>query len=438
MPRRRRRILVPIIAALLCMCAIVGVLWWQLRVAGREFLGQPHVTDTKKPNPIVPQQIVEIAVDPRDLSLFHLRKGDLASLQGDWKVAEEEYQEAVNADGGLPALRKLAQAQLQRGRVEPLQQTVADMRDAGAKEEDVMLIDAIVSLRANDLEKARALLAAAADSPQKHYGLGLLRILEGNHEGARQELAAAENGWEPVLRSYAKTLQAAYDEYNLFPDSPNIHLITLLARAMAQVQECALALPLLQQVTMQQDDYRDAWIVRGYCELTAEYGDAALASFEKAYSIDPEKPEIQYFLARAYAVLGDHTNAITYLQYALKNGFQPEQEVRRVLAKEALQNGDGSLALEQYEALSQFSDAEFETYQNVVALSAAAERQEDAYRKAQQAVQKWPEDARAHNLLGWAALQTDRYDEARASLQRALEIDPNLTSAREHLDQLDR
>ncbi len=426
----------PILAALLCAAVIIGVLWWQLRVAGIEILGQRKNADPTKPTPIVPQQIVEVSVDPRDVSLLHLRKGDLAALQGDWKTAEDEYRQSVDAEGGLPALRKLAQAQMQRGAVEPLQDTVARMRDAGAKEEDVMLIDAIVSLRANDMEKARTILTEAEDTPQKHYGLGLLRILEGNHDDARHELTLAENGWEPVLRTYAKTLKTAYDEYELFPDSPNIHLVTLIARALAQVQECPLALPLLQQVTLQQDDYRDAWIVRGYCELTAELGDAALESFEKAYSIDPEKPEIQYFLARAYSQMEDHTNAITFLQYALKNGFQPEQEVRRVLAKEALANGDGTLALEQYIALSQFSDAEFETYQNVVALSSAADKNEDAYNTALEATKKWPEDARAYDLLGWAATQVGKTDEARTALEKALELDPSLMSAREHLNQL--
>jgi tetratricopeptide (TPR) repeat protein len=436
MKKRKRRIIVlPIVAALLCVAAIIALLWWQLRLSGTEILGQKENPDDG-PKPIVPQTIVSDAVDPRDFSLLHLRKGDLAVLQGDWKTAEDEYRQSVDAGGGLPALRKLAQAQLQRGQVEPLRRTVERMKEEGAKQEDVMLIDAIVALRTGDLASARAVLEPAEDTPQKHYGLGLVNILEGNHEKAIEELTITEEGWEPVLRTYAKTLKTAYSEYALFPDSPNIHLVTLIARALAQVQECALALPLLEQVTAAQDDYRDAWIVRGYCELTSELSEAALATFEKAYSLDPQKPEVQYFLARAYAALGDHGNAITFLQYALKNGFQPEQEVRRVLAKEALAIGDGTLALEQYRALTQFSDAEFETYQNVVALSADAGEMEAAYETALQAAQKWPEDARAHDLFGWAALRTGREDEARAALEQALALDPDLESAHDHMREL--
>lgn len=431
----RRTIAVTLLLSVLFVSGFLAILWWKLHVSGQQILAnRGRLPAIQKPIEI--KTIVSDTIDPRDIALLHLHRGDLAALQSEWADAEREYLRSVDAGAGVPGLRKLAQAQLQRGKVEPLQHTIEIMKAQGVAAEDLLLIDAIVQLRAGDMAKAEALLVSAAESPQRHYGMALLYILQGNHPMAQAALAKVEEGFEPVLRSYAKTLSSAYAEYALFSKSPSIHLITLIARALAQVQECPLALPLLEQVTSVQVDYRDAWIVRGYCELTTERGDAALSSFEQAYAIDPEKPEIQYFLARAYSALGDHVNATTFLQYALKNGFQPEQEVRRLLAKEGLATGNGSLALEQYQELSEFSDADFETFQNVVVLSMESGHSEDALRAATKAGEKWPDDARAQDLLGWTAMKNHQLDLAETALQRALTLDPTLESAQSHLDEL--
>ena len=64
----------------------------------------------------------------------------------------------------------------------------------------------------------------------------------------------------------------------------------------------------------------------------------APASLERAYQLDPEKPEIQYFLARVYHALKDNTNAITFLQYAIVNDFEPENDARELLASYALES----------------------------------------------------------------------------------------------------
>lgn len=371
--------------------------------------------------------------DGGDEALLHLRRGDIAAMRGDWVTAGEEYQQSVNAHGGLVALRKLAQAQLQRRDIRGARETLDRMRREGAHPEDLLLLESVILLRTGEMDKARDLLNASDDSPHKHYGLALLAIAAGDHATAKTELAAVIGGWEPVLRSYAKTLASAYDQYALFPDSPETHLQTLLARALADVQECELALPMLAHVTQVQDDYRDAWIVQGYCELSTERTKEAVSSLERAYQIDPEKPETQYFLARAYGASGDHAQAVTYLQYALRNGFEPASEVRRLLAKEALDTGNADLALEQYEAMTQDAQADVDTFGSYIAAAITAGKKEEAYAKAQEAVKRWDNDATAHELLGWAAQETGRTDEAKKELNEALKIDPTRTTAQERL-----
>lgn len=431
----RKQVLIPIVFALLCATSIALVLWWQLRQTTlllSENLNAPSSATTQ--NPVT--TLTTLFLDPRDEALMELRRGDLLAIHGEWAEAQKHYERAVGKNGGLPALRKLATAQLQRRDIRGAYTTLEQLKRSGARSEDLLLLESIILLRTAEITKAETLLQNAEDSPQKHYALALLEIVRGNHDRVRLELALVAGGWEPVLRSNAKALQAAYDEYALFPESPFIHLTTLLARALAQVQECELALPLLLPVLNAQDDYRDAWIVQGFCELQTERTVQALASFERAYALDPEKPEIQYFLGRTFAALQDHKSALTFYGYALRNGFTPEEEVRLRIAKSAEQGSDPLLALEQYKALMEAENPELEIFQSFVDIAHVLERNEEAYIVALKATERFPRDARAFELLGTAAHKSDHLDEARQAFSQALILNPNLVTTKEKLEQL--
>lgn len=430
--------MLPILLAALIAAAVLIALWWQVfqgKLAVQRILSirstQDVFLDATLP---LPGDLSEI--DSGDAALLHLRRGDILMLQGQFTAAQEEFEEAVQNDGGLPALRKLAQVQLQRRDLDGVTETLEELKRAGARSEDVLLFETVVLLQRAELQQARTLLDAATDSPHKHYGLALMAIMEGRHDEAKTELALVENGWEPVLRTFARTLTAAYNEYALFPESPEIHRQALLARALADVSQCELARPMLAQVLVQRDNYRDAWIVQGFCELVTERPKEALTSLERAYGIDPQKPEVQYFLARAYSAQNDHQNAVTFLQYALRNGFEPEEEVRLLLGREAALIGNTPLALEQFGALTSLSSATPETYSTFVRMAISLASQDAAVTKAQEATQKWPNDARSWELLGFASKEAGKKDEARQALQKALEIEPNRTSAKEMMEKL--
>jgi tetratricopeptide (TPR) repeat protein len=424
------RILVPVLAALLVVGGVLGLIWWQLGDSADHWRTQLRQRQQSSADGLT---AAPDSADTGDQVLIHLRQGDLLALQGDWGEAEKEYEASVKLGGGIPALRKLAQAQMQRRELDQVARTVDQMKAAGARTEDILLLQTIVLLRTGEMVKAKAALDAADDSPQKHYALALLAVIQGDHDTAKAELQTVMGGWDPTLRAYARTLQSAYDEFALFPESRPIHLTTLLSRALAQVQECELALPLLASVVREQDDYRDAWIVQGYCQLTSERTKEALASFERAYALDPEKPEVQYFLGRSYVALGDTQNALTFLRYALENGFQPQSEARKRLGDTAIAAGDMRQAYEQYKALVGDKDADIRTYRTAVTLAIGLQEKTDAYEVARQAVQRWPDEAQSYELLGWAAGEQGNKEEARTDLQKALQMDPNLASAKEKL-----
>lgn len=393
------RIALPVLTAVLLAGGIIVTLFLQLEGTRAMLVSQLLQEPAAGTGTEITHQVTNLLSIDENGALLHLRRGDIFTLRGEWKQAEQEYAQAVEKDGGLPALRKLVQAQIQRRDIRGARETIDQLRRSNAAAEDLVLLESMIAMRTGELSVARRLLEGANVSPQQQYGLGLLSLISGNHEAARTALHETAAGWEPVLRAHARELLAAYDEYAQFPDSPEIHMQTLLSRALADAGECELALPLLFRVTREQDDYRDAWIVQGFCELTTERYGEALASLEQAYRIDPRKPEIQYFLARAYGALEDHANALTFLQYALQNGFQPESEVRRMLASEATTFGNTDLALEQYAALTTLSDATVDTYRAFISAALAANRAQEAVLKAEEALTKWPDDLTVQELV---------------------------------------
>lgn len=430
--RTPARLALPIASALLLTLCILGGLWWELKKSTASLLQYEQHLPQEEPilhDPLLSPEPKN--TDPRTQALLSLRQGDLFAVQGEWASAESEYISSVKEGGGLPALRKLAQAQLQRRNLRGVRQTIDQLRQKNVRSEDLMLLEGIVLLRTGELQKLAERLEGTSDSPQGHYLQALLAIIQENHEKAKTELSALATGWEPTLRSSAKALQAAYEEYALFPESPSHHLLTLLTRALAQVQECEIALPLLASVTQKQDDYRDAWIVQGYCELTTERPEQALISLERAYALDPEKPEIQYFLARTYATLGNHRSALTFFQYSLRNGFTPQHEIHRRIAREADAIGETSLALEQYGALINLPEARRDDLEDAVQLAIREQKREEGYALATKGAERWPNDARTLYLLGWTASETGRNDEANRALEQALNINPTFTAALE-------
>jgi len=358
-------------------------------------------------------------------ALYHLRKGDVFALQGEWPKAKKEYEEAVRKHGGLPALRKLAQAELQQRNIRGVQNILQQLRQEGAREEDILLLEGVILLRTGELEKVQHYINNASDSPHKSYILALLSIIQGKHNQAQEYLQDVTLGWEPILRAYGSTLQSAYDEYALFPQSPSVHLTTLLSRALAEAQECELALPLLAQVVQQEAAYRDAWIVQGYCELVTERLPEALASLERAYSLDPQKPEIQYFLGRTYAALGNSESALVFYEYALKNGFSPEKEVRIRIAELAQSMQRYEEALTQYTVLLSQKEATPDLVPFFVQIALQAHREDEVYLSVENALQKWPDTKDVLVAFSEIAVRMGKIQEARKALEKASFMYPN-------------
>ncbi len=432
------RIYIPAALALAVVGGVGALLIWQIRASVNVIeLAFQSIQGTKESifNPGASTQ--DLNPQNQSEALIRLRQGEIFERRGEWSQAEEQYKNSVTSGGGAPALRKLVRIQLQRREYDAAGDSINSLRKETRDTDEIMLLSGLLQLRTGKIEAARQTFSAKPETSQGQYGLALAAIAAGEYAAAQDQLKLATQNSDATIRTYAATLLGAFNEFALFAEGQDSHLSTLLGRALAQVGECESALMLVNDVTAKQDRYRDAWIVKGYCEFTTERLQDALASLERAYSIDPEKPETQYFLARTHAALGDPQNAVTFLQYAILNGFSPAKDARELLAQYALELGDTDLALEQYRAIAQDPGSDFAAHEKYVNLALQLpNRAQEAYQAAKDAQAKWPDDPGPLTLLGKAAAALGARDEAEKSFREALRIDPKFAKATEELNNL--
>ncbi|MFA5800165.1 MAG: tetratricopeptide repeat protein [Candidatus Peribacteraceae bacterium] len=429
------RVTIPAVIAL-AMSGVIGALFlWQIRssISTIESSFRVQNIGTSFLRKLLPSPTPERPDSAsQSEALLRLRQGEIFELKGEWKQAEDLYTRSIAAGGGAPALRRLASIQLQRREYSAAKQTIERLKEENRESSDVLLFEGLLALRSGDISGAQFIFRRKPSAPQAQFGLSLVEVAQGDYEQAKEELTKASQGSDPTIRMYAGILLQAFSEFALFPEGQEIHLRTLLARALAQVKECEIALPLLNTVIAEQPRYRDAWIIKGYCEFTSERLKDALASLEQAYTLDPEKPETQYFLARAYAALGDPQNAVTFLQYALLNGFSPEKDARELLAEYAKELGNTELALEQYKLLTEAKDADLNLYQRYVELASGSSNHAlTALAVAKNALTRWPDDAGALTLAAQAAFAAGLPQDAQKYIESALKIDPKNPKALE-------
>ncbi len=426
------RIYLPLLLALAIGLSVGGLFLWQIKqsVSTIESSFKANTTPTllQRILPGKPRITPDSAMQSQ--ALMELRQGEIFELKGEWKLAQNEYAQSVESGGGTPALKKLASIQLQRRDYDGAGITIDTLKRENKDSDDVMLLEGILSLRKGDTSTAISIFNRKPDSPQAMYGLALVSIVQADHEKAKQYLLKATESGDPAIRGTAAVILEAYNEFALFPEGQATHLATLLARALAQVNECETALVLTAPVIAAEPRYRDAWIVQGFCEFTTERTKEALASLEQAYSLDPAKAEIQYFLARTHAALGDPQNAVTFLQYAILNGFEPERDARELLADYARELGNTDLALEQYKLIAESKDGDLDSFKRYIDLAIGIpNRSLDALALAKTALQKYPDDADALTLTAKAALAAGLPEDAQKYIESALKIDPKSKDA---------
>jgi len=366
---------------------------------------------------------------------IYMARAEEALAAGDPSNAILSYEKTIERGGELPVMRKLFDAALLAGDTDKAEAAIGLMAFRGTPENVLEALRGFVLIRQNNLTGARALFEKEPLRGDSRFGLLLVSILEGNHGEAKEHLSILQTSTDPLMVTFARVVQGAYDEFALFEDDGrDEHLRTLLARSLGQIGQWPIVEQILEEVVSSEPDYRDAEILLGVARLMMGLPADALEALEHAYSLDPEKAETQYFLGLAHERLGHEEEATTFLSYALQNGFAEKRVLREKLAELAEKRGAYEEAIGQYRAMVDEGNATAQDYRALALLLVEHRKDPDQARAlALEAKEKFGESSvEALHLMGWTAMLNDQLDEAASYLRTATEQDPTLAIAWYH------
>ena len=363
----------------------------------------------------------------------YMTRGKLLEDKGYYSLAISEFQGA---------------AKLDTSKVEPLIQIgrmyikIPDYNKAKVSFEEALKVDpsstnakiylgrTLLSMR-NPADAKVIFDSITTPTQASKYYQGIIAIyLENYDQGKNLLKESIAIGGADDLTAKAKNYLAAFDEYNSNQGGQKIHLKTLLARSYNQTGEYQMAIPLLFSVTKEKKDYRDAWILLGYAYLNIQQYKDAIDALEEAKQLDSQKPETLFFLGLAYYGDNNLSNAADNLQAARNNGFEPKIQIDQKLAEIYLQMKDYKKSAEQYENVITLNNQDINYFIKPVWIYIERLNQPSkAEILAGKALSAHPEEAMSYNLLGWAKIGENKFDEADTLLKKALELDPNLAAA---------
>lgn len=366
-------------------------------------------------------------IDPRT-PLPCQRQGEILLQQHRWAEAEVAFAEASRRQGGLEALLGRGESQAGRGDWAAAIHTWLGALALSPKEPRVYLalgraaiaqgrfdeaqqrLERTLSLQPlpETTREAHALLgrllltddpAAAAVHLERAGDLDLLAVLEAvqaqTSPGSKALLAGVA-----LLQRRELPLACHYLEQATVATPADARPRAYLAYTLDQLGETAAARDLLEQALQIDVGEAMAYYFLGLHERDVGRLKKAQEAFEQALRLDPENAAFHVEMAETFLLLGDYDHAEEWYQAA---------------ADLEGDNVDLNLLLTRFylDRLYRVMDGGLPAAQSTVALA--------------------PENAQAHDLLGWAYYLTGRPLEAQQSLATALSLDPHLVSAHYHL-----
>jgi len=399
-----------------------------------------------------------------------LRRGDEHAARAGRTAAVVAYREAALLQPGDPApYLRLVQVYLDWGRAEDALTAVAEAERLGAEEADGVSLERLWIA----VHTARADWPAVVEHSQRLLALTPAHVLDetetARHTLARayvelQEWDAARAEYETLLRAdpadllaherlgvlllgkdpiaiqhlfaagtdLADRLLAAMREPGTADDPA--YASALLGRVLFEEQEWALAARQFERALSHNLDYADAHAYLGYTLDQIGRPDEARPHLLRAVALAPDSTVAHIFLGLHHDRLGDFSAARA--EYETAYDLDPDNPATCVEIGHTWAAAGRYVAAEIWllEAVSLRPDdptlwqvlARFYLDHNITADGRGVEATE-------RLVELSPDDARAHDLRGWAAYQIGDYGTAQDSFLRAISLDPVLASAHYHL-----
>lgn len=244
---------------------------------------------------------------------------------GDAAAAAKEYAAALLIAPGDPDLLfKVGLADLLRGDT-PLavgrltKYTMLELRD-----EEGFFYLAQAYHHAGEEERALVAIRRAAElaptSAPITQKLGELLCSTGDNDKALAVLTKAQQADPSLARINFDLAVASYNnqdleqavryatrEMQLAPT--DAQAMALLASAEVKLEQWSEAVPNLQRALAARPRDAALMLQLGHCQMELHQNDAAVATLHKALQVDPTQPLAHFFLSRAYAALGNPTEA---------------------------------------------------------------------------------------------------------------------------------
>ncbi len=388
-------------------------------------------------NGVQEKETIEEVAPPEE---SHLQKGKDYAQKKFVDLALHEFDLALQENPQDPApLIETGKIHLQEKDYFQAVEIFQKAYELSPQNEEINLNLAYLSLLQNNRQGARSYLQETSpENLQANYYLALLDTLELNRDASGTRLHwIVDNFSNHDLAQKAQKIIDAYREFDFYRDGQKIHLQTLLARALNQAEEAQLAIHILKEILIEKSGYRDAWILLGYAYFDLGRYSFAEDSFRRAYELDSEKPEIQYFLGITYLNLQQYEESVRFLEYALINGFEPKAQVKNKLAEVYFESKNYEKSVQEYEEVLKLIEPQTDQFVRPIWIYIDfLDQPREALRLAEEAVEKNPEEAMSYSLLGWAQLTNKDYANALISLEKAKAIDFSLPAVYLNLGKL--
>jgi tetratricopeptide (TPR) repeat protein len=325
--------------------------------------------------------------------------------QGRTGEAYKFWQEAARADPKLPSVfTGLGRTRLTRLDFSGAEAAFLEQHRQNPDPEALWRLAALVVSK--DWAKAMAYLAEDSQNPQS--------------DDPKSEQA---QGW----RGYLTETLASFNA-----DSPPAEVAKAVGIALAQVGEWPLAIHALTLAG--QTGPADAETLSFLGHALAQAGQPAVEVFEQAHQADPTSALPLYFRGMYLRQQGALRAAEQFLTQAIK--LDPENAALYVELAQ-IKTGQGNLADAEalYQAAVEVSqqDPAFQRLLVYFYADRGYRLAEAGVPAAQALVEADAANAEAHDLMGWMQFLAGAPDGGEPALRRAVELDPNLVSARYHL-----
>lgn len=182
-------------------------------------------------------------------------------------------------------------------------------------------------------------------------------------------------------------------------------------RALGELNRALVENPLLPEAQL------------AYGELLLEGGkaDSALQAFDAARNLLQDDPQLEARLGQAKLALNRNDEALAHLRLAIAGGFDPA-DVQRAFALALVVNGLYAEAEREMADLSSDKNGDLGVVTGLLLLEQGLPGAAEA--ELRQVAESRPSDPAVLNLLATAVYRQQRYPEAVALLQRAVELEP--------------